>query len=476
MSVQSAGGARASGGAVAGSARTGRGLELGMLLFAVVTVTAADAVVDLNTSNHVSADVITYGAGYALLWLAAHIVVRILAPYADPLLLPCVALLNGLGLVLIRRLDIAAAVKARQNGDPPPGSDASVQIVWAGLGLALFVATLVIIRNHKTLARYAYTLAFAGLLFLALPVFLPSRFSLVNGAKIWIKLPGFSIQPGEFAKLALLVFFAAYLVDKRDVLSLASRRIAGIDLPRGRDLGPVLMAWAASVLVLIGERDLGTSLLFFGIFVVMLYIATERTSWLLIGVLLFIGGAYIAYQSFGHVQTRVEFWLHPFEHRDTATQIIQSQFGLATGGLFGTGLGHGHPDLVPFAKTDFIMSAVGEELGMFGLVAVLMVYAVVVERGFRAALLVRDSFGKLLAAGLAFSLAWQVFVVVGGVTKLIPLTGLTTPFLSYGGSSLVANFALIGLLLRVSDAARRPAPPPAPKPPLQEAMTEVVRP
>jgi cell division protein FtsW (lipid II flippase) len=442
----------------------------------VVTVTAADAVVDLNTTNHVGTDVITYGAGYALLWLAAHIVVRILAPYADPLLLPCVALLNGLGLVIIRRLDLAAAVKAKQNGNPVPGSDASVQIVWAGLGLALFIATLLIIRNHKTLARYAYTLAFAGLLFLALPAFLPSRFSEVNGAKIWIKLPGFSIQPGEFAKLALLVFFAAYLVDKRDVLSLASRRIAGIDLPRGRDLGPVLLAWAASVMVLIGERDLGTSLLFFGIFVVMLYIATERTSWLLIGVLLFIAGAYLAYLRFSHVQTRVEFWLHPFEHRSTATQIIQSQFGLATGGLFGTGLGNGHPDLVPFAKTDFIISAVGEELGMFGLVAVLVVYAIVVERGFRSSLLVRDSFGKLLAAGLAFSLAWQVFVVVGGVTKLIPLTGLTTPFLSYGGSSLVANFALIGLLLRVSDAARRPAPPPVQKPPLQEAMTEVVRP
>src|SRR5262249_54292829 len=429
--------------------RTGRGLELVMLLFAVVTVTAADAAVDLDTRNHVGMDVVTYGAGFALLWLAAHLVVRLLAPYADPLLLPCVALLNGLGLVLIRRLDVAAAQRARQNGIPVPHGDAGVQIVWSGLGLALFIVTLLVIRNHKTLARYAYTLAFAGLLFLALPAVLPGRLSEGNGAKIWLKAPGFSIQPGEFAKLALLIFFAAYLVDKRDVLSMASRRFAGIDLPRGRDLGPVLVAWATSVLVLVGERDLGSSLLFFGIFIVMLYVATERTSWLLIGLLLFVAGAYVAYHAFSHVQIRVEYWLHPFAHRDNATQILQAQFGLATGGLFGTGLGHGHPELVPFAKTDFIISAVGEELGMFGLVAVLMVYAIVVERGFRAALLVRDSFGKLLAAGLAFSLAWQVFVVVGGVTKLIPLTGLTTPFLSYGGSSLVANFALVGLLLRV---------------------------
>src|SRR6266498_3817635 len=419
----------------------------------------------MKTSNHVGTDVVTYGTGFALLWLSAHIVVRILAPYADPLLLPCVALLNGLGLVLIRRLDIASAQRALQGGDPVPRGDASVQIVWTGLGLGLFIATLLIIRNHKTLARYAYTLAFAGLVFLALPALLPSRFSEVNGAKIWIRVAGFSIQPGEFAKLALMVFFASYLVSKRDVLSLASRRVAGIDLPRGRDLGPVIVAWAASVLVLVGERDLGNSLLFFGIFVVMLYVATERTSWLLIGLGLFMAGAYLAYLKFGHVQERVAIWLHPFQYRDReGYQIVQSLFGLGTGGLFGSGLGSGRPENVPFAKTDFIVAAVGEELGLFGLVALLVVYALIVARGFRAALTVRDSFGTLLAAGLAFTLAFQVFIVVGGVTKLIPLTGLTTPFLSYGGSSLVANFALVALLLRISDAARRPPAQPAPRP------------
>jgi cell division protein FtsW (lipid II flippase) len=453
-----------------------RGVELWMLLFAVLLVVGADAVVDATLNDRVGTDVLGYGAGFILIYAVAHVAVRWLAPYADPVILPAVALLNGLGLVLIHRLDLAAAENARLAGRPVPIGDAGVQVVWTCIGLALFVAVLLVVRDHRALNRYAYTLAAAGLAFLALPALLPGRFSEVNGAKIWIRLAGFSIQPGEFAKLALMVFFASYLVTKRDVLSMASRRFAGIDLPRGRDLGPVVVAWLLSVVVLVGEKDLGTSLLFFGMFVVMLYVATERTSWLLIGLGLFMAGAYLAYLQFGHVQERVAVWLHPFEFRDTdGYQIVQSLFGLGTGGLFGRGLGGGRPENVPFAKTDFIIAAVGEELGLFGLVALLVVYAVIVSRGFRAALTVRDSFGKLLAAGLAFTLAFQVFIVVGGVTKLIPLTGLTTPFLSYGGSSLVANFALIALLLRISDAARRPPPQPAARPPLAEAVTEVVR-
>jgi len=454
-----------------------RAAELGLLLFAALLVVGADAAVDATLNDRVGTDVLGYGLGFVLIYAVAHVAVRWLAPYADPVILPAVALLNGLGLVLIRRLDLAEAENARQAGRAVSTGDAGVQVVWTCIGLALFVAVLLVVRDHRALNRYAYTLAAAGLAFLALPAVLPGRFSEVNGAKIWIRVAGFSIQPGEFAKLALMVFFASYLVAKRDLLSRATRRVVGIDLPRGRDLGPVLVAWLLSVLVLAGEKDLGTSLLFFGIFVVMLYVATERISWLLIGLSLFMVGAYLAYLSFGHVQERVTVWLHPFEYRDTdGYQIVQSLFGLGTGGLFGTGLGSGRPDNVPFAKTDFIVATVGEELGLFGLVALMVVYALVVSRGFRAALTVRDSFGKLLAAGLAFTLAFQVFIVVGGVTKLIPLTGLTTPFLSYGGSSLVANFALVALLLRISDAARRPAPPkPVPKPALTEAATEVVK-
>jgi cell division protein FtsW (lipid II flippase) len=306
---------------------------------------------------------------------------------------------------------------------------------------------------------------------------LPASLSEVNGAKIWIRLAGFSIQPGEFAKICLVVFFAAYLVDKRDVLALASRKVAGLELPRGRDLGPVLVAWLLSILVLVFERDLGSSLLLFGIFIVMLYVATERASWLVIGLLLFSAGAFTAYKIFGHVRDRVDVWLDPFKYASgLGYQLTQSLFGLGTGGLFGAGLGGGRPDRVPVAKSDFIASAIGEELGLFGLVAVIVVYLVLVERGLRTSLVVRDAFGKLLAAGLAFSVAWQVFVILGGVTDLLPLTGLTTPFLAYGGSSLVANFVLVAVLVRISDAARRPAAPhPAPQQRMGDAPTEIVQ-
>jgi cell division protein FtsW (lipid II flippase) len=453
---------------------TRRGIEAALLGFAVLITVVAQCIVDLTITGSLRPEMAGFSAWITALWVVAHLVVRKWAAYADPLLLPAVALLVGLGLTVIHRLDLAA----EQVASTVTREDAPVQLIWATLGVALFVGVLVFVRDHRTLSRYAYTLALVGLALLALPAVLPSAISEVNGAKIWIRIAGFSIQPGEFAKICLVIFFAAYLVDKRDVLALASRKVAGLELPRGRDLGPVLLAWVLSILVLVFERDLGSSLLLFGIFVVMLYVATERASWLLIGLGLFAVGAFLAYQVFGHVRARVDVWLDPFAYQDGAGyQLVQSLFGLGTGGLFGAGLGGGRPDQVPVAKSDFIASAVGEELGLFGLVAVIVVYLILVERGLRTSLIVRDAFGKLLAAGLAFAVAWQVFVVLGGVTGLLPLTGLTTPFLAYGGSSLVANFVLVALLVRVSDAARRPAGPhTAPPPRLGDAPTEVVRP
>ncbi|WP_456600272.1 FtsW/RodA/SpoVE family cell cycle protein [Blastococcus sp. SYSU DS0616] len=452
---------------------TRRGTEALLLAFAVLITVAAQAIVDLTVTGELRPEMAGFSVWITALWVVAHLVVRRWAAYADPLLLPAVALLVGLGLAVIHRLDLAAG----QVGSTVTREDAPVQLVWATLGVALFVAVLVVVRDHRILSRFAYTLALIGLVLLAIPAVLPASISEVNGAKIWIRVAGFSIQPGEFAKICLVVFFAAYLVDKRDVLALASRKVAGVELPRGRDLGPVLLAWIVSILVLVFERDLGSSLLLFGIFVVMLYVATERASWLFIGLGLFAGGAFIAYQIFSHVQARVNTWLDPSAHYDGAGyQLMQSLFGLGTGGLFGAGLGGGRPDQVPVAKSDFIAAAVGEELGLFGLVAVIVVYLILVERGLRTSLVVRDAFGKLLATGLAFAIAWQVFVVLGGVTGLLPLTGLTTPFLAYGGSSLVANFVLVALLVRISDAARRPATQHAAPVRLGDAPTEVVTP
>jgi cell division protein FtsW (lipid II flippase) len=311
---------------------------------------------------------------------------------------------------------------------------------------------------------------------------LPNSMSEVNGAKVWIIIGGFEIQPGEFAKLALAVFFAGYLVAKRDVLALAGRRVLGIDLPRARDLGPVLIAWGASLLILIFETDIGTSALFFGLFVAMLYVATQRTSWLLIGIGLFAAGTYAASRLSGHVGARFTAWLQPFTHANvfctaaqthcvSSYQLAQGMYGMAFGGILGTGLGHGQPFFTPLAQSDFIITAFGEELGLTGLMAILLIFGLIVQRGLRAAIQVRDPFAKLLAGGLSFVLALQVFVIVGGVTGLIPLTGVTTPFMSQGGSSLIASWALIGLLMRISDTARRPAPQPI----QDEGMTQIVR-
>ncbi len=453
--------------------RKGRGIELALLIVAVGIAVAAYANVGLGHDGSIPAGTIGYGLGLAVLAGIAHVAVRIKAPYADPVLLPAVVMLNGIGLVMIHRLDVAYADRAEAAGTPVPDTFAPNQLTWMVVGVLLFVGVLYFVRDHRTLQRYTYTAALAGLALLVLPLVPGISAGVVNGSRIWIRVLGFSFQPGEAAKILIIVAMAGYLVVTRDALALAGRRVLGVDFPRARDLGPILIAWAASLGLLIFERDLGTSVLFFGIFVVLLYVATERVSWLFVGAALFLSGALITWRLFSHVESRVTSWLHPFDDPDSSFQIIQSLYGLAYGGILGTGLGQGRPDLVPFANSDFIISAFGEELGLTGLMAVLLCYGLIVERGLRTALVVRDQFGKLLATGLATSFALQVFVVVGGVTKLIPLTGLTTPFLSAGGSSLVMNWAIIALLLRISDAARRPAPPPAP--PTDEAVTQVVK-
>jgi cell division protein FtsW (lipid II flippase) len=468
-----------SGDAQGTTAPTRRGTELSMLAFAAGLVTAALMLVEANQDEKLSLRILWYGLAYLALFAVAHIAVRKLAPYADPLILPCVALLNGIGLVMIYRIDLAKTEAALQSNQQWENA-VPKQILWTTIALVLFLVVLYVIKDHRTLTRYAYTFGLVGLFLLALPAVLPSVVApTINGAKIWLRLPGVSIQPGEFAKILLLIFFAAFLVSKRDLFIAAGRRVLGVDLPRARDLGPILFCWGVSVLVLVAEKDLGTSLLFFGTVLVMLYVATERGIWIGVGLALFVGGCLIAYQLFSHVRVRVATWLDPFaDYNDTGFQIAQALFGLGTGGVGGTGLGSGRPDIVPYANSDFITAAIGEELGFIGLAAVLMVYMLLAMRGLRSAVAVRDTFGKLLGGGLSFALIMQVFVVVGGVTKLIPLTGITAPFLSAGGSSLLANYVLVALLLRISDAARRPQTGQKPKPanqvPIAEAGTVMV--
>ncbi|HVE98543.1 MAG TPA: FtsW/RodA/SpoVE family cell cycle protein [Mycobacteriales bacterium] len=455
--------------------RTG---ELQLLGVALVVALAAYAAVSLAHDDRIDGSLVKYGAGLAALFAVAHLAVRRLAPAADPVLLPLAAALNGLGLAMVRRLDLAALDTARQRGRPDPAALAPRQLLWTAVGVVVFVAVLAVVRDHRTLDRYRYTAMALGLTLLLLPA-LPVIGTEINGARIWIRVGSLQFQPAEIAKLCLITFFASYLVAKREVLSLASRRVAGLNVPRARDLGPVVLAWLASLLVLVREKDLGSSLLFFGLFIVMLYIATERTSWLLIGLALFSVGTFVAFVAFGHVRQRIDTWLDPFaDAAGSGFQLTQALFGMATGGIFGSGLGRGRPDAVPEAETDFIFASIGEELGLIGVVAVLAVYALIVARGVRVGLGVRDDFGKLFAGGLAFAVGLQVFVVAGGVTRLIPLTGITLPFVSYGGSSLVANYALIALLLRISDAGRGAdptVPPPVPREELTGELTQVVR-
>ncbi len=435
-----------------------RNAELGLLVFALIIGMFAYANVDLALLGELPANFLAVGAVFTLLLGGAHLAVRYLAPYADPFLLPAAALLNLLGLAMIRRLDLDDQLRADRAEIGTPSPDVIPQVTWTALALILFVVILFVVHDHRRLQKYTYTCMVLGVLLLLSPL-LPGLGTTVNGANLWIRLGPLSFQPSELAKILLTIFFAGYLVVTRDSLALVRRKFLGLGIPRGRDLGPILVAWGISMAVLIFQRDLGTALMFFGLFVVLLYVATGRRSWLVIGGGLFVIGAVLGYFAFGHVRLRVQIWLDTWSYaNDQGYQIAQSLFGLANGGLLGSGLGQGYPQFVPYAKTDFITAALGEELGVTGFMAILAIYGIIIERSLRTAVAVRDPFGKLLAVGFATVIGLQLFVVIGGVTRLIPLTGLTTPFLSYGGSALVANWIMIALLMRISDRARRPLP------------------
>lgn len=438
--------------AVTPSLPTRRNAELLLLCFAAVITIAALLIVEAGQARSSRWDLTSYGLAFLTLFGCTHLVIRRFAPYTDPLLLPIVALLNGLGLVMIHRLDLVSSEVGRHDH-----TSANQQMLWTLVGVASFALIVTFLKDHRQLACYGYICGLTGLIFLAVPALLPKSLSEQNGAKIWIRLPGFSIQPAEFSKILLLIFFSAVLVTKRSLFTSVGKHLMGMTLPRPRDLAPVLAAWVISVGVMVFEKDLGTSLLLYASFLVVVYLATQRFDWVIIGLVLFAAGSMAAYFMFDHIRVRVQTWLDPFADPDgSGYQIMQSLFSFATGGIFGTGLGNGQPDAVPAASTDFIIAAFGEELGLVGLASILLLYTIVIIRGMRTAIATRDSFGKLLAAGFASTLAIQLFIVVGGVTQFIPLTGLTTPWMSYGGSSLLANYVLLAILARISHSARRP--------------------
>jgi cell division protein FtsW (lipid II flippase) len=428
-----------------------RNRELLLLLFACVIAMVALALVQLGALGAIDASVLALGLVFVVLVLAMHVALRIVAKDADPLILPIITVLNGIGIAEIYRLDLAAG---REGWD----SLGIRQIVWSAIAIGFAIATIVVVRNHRVLLRYRYIAMFAGILLLLLPL-APIIGDEQNGAQVWVDLGIFSFQPGEFAKVALAIFFAGYLVGARDSLSMVGRKFLFLRFPRVRDLGPLIVVFVASMAVLVFQRDLGTSLLYFGLFLVMLYVATGRASWIIIGLVPFVLGAYIASQTLTYVGGRVDGWLNAFDQANYdkdggSYQIVQGLFGLAGGGLLGTGLGQGRPQTVPFAYNDFIIASLGEELGLIGVFAILGLYLLFISRGFRIGFAAQDDFGRLLAVGLAFVIALQVFIVIGGVTRVIPLTGLTTPFLAAGGSSLVANWVIAALMLRLSDSIR----------------------
>jgi cell division protein FtsW (lipid II flippase) len=417
---------------------------LGLLIVATVISIVAYATAGLGLKGKTPRDLVVYGVLFAAVSLGGWFAVRWLAPRADPVLYPIAVTLGGLGIAMLYRImvDRGEAVIARE------------QAIWLIAGVAAFVATLWLLRDDRMLNAYTYTLGLIGVVLLLLPV-VPGIGYEINGARLWAAIGPFTFQPAEFGKIFIVVFLAAYLADKRELLASGVGRFG---LPRAKDLGPLLIAWGASLAVLFLERDMGASLLFFGVFVVMLWIASGRAGYLWLGIILFAVGAWLGYLAFDHVQTRVDYWIHALDPAKVTGQgyfqLAQGWFALATGGIVGTGIGQGSPTLIPYVGSDFIFAAFGEELGMIGAVSLLLLYLVWIARGLRVAMERVDAFGKLLATGLTTIIALQTFAIVAGVTRLIPLTGVPLPLVSYGGSSRVATFIMLGLLVRVSAGPR----------------------
>jgi len=428
-----------------------RNLELVLLVIACGICGGAMVLVQLGTKGRVFDTSVLWTAASILgLALVMHVILRVVAKNADPFILPVALVLNGIGIAEIYRIDI-------HNGVSGWAAIGVKQIAWTLLAMVFAIITILLVRNHRFLQRYRYIFMLLTIVLLLLPM-LPGIGTNIGGARVWIRIGPFSFQPGELAKITMALFFAGYLVTARDSLSIVGRKFLGMTFPRARDLGPILIIWGVAMSVLVFQRDLGTALLYFGLFLVMIYVATARLSWVVIGLVLFIGGALVAASVLVYVQGRFQQWLDPFDQqiflRQTqgSYQLVQGLFGFANGGITGTGLGQGRPYITPVANADYIIASLGEELGLIGVFAILGLFVVLVSRGIRVGFMAQDDFGKLLGIGFGFTIALQVFVVVGGITRIIPVTGLTTPFMAAGGSSLVANWIIAAMLLRLTDS------------------------
>jgi cell division protein FtsW (lipid II flippase) len=413
-----------------------RGSELGLGVLAVIVAAFGYLLVQLAQKPSVPADLWVILVAVLGLFVVAHVAVRRLAPDADPVLLPIAALLNGLGFVTVARID---------------SNLGRIQAIWTAVSVVAFVLTLLLVKRIRTLERYRYTFLLLGMASLLLPL-APGIGKTINGARLWVGVGPVNFQPGEAAKVLLVLFFAAYLVDKRELLARGGHRLGRLRLPEIRHLGPLLVVWGVSILIMVRETDLGQAMLVFALAAVMLYVATDRAAYTLFALVLFLGASFAAYELFAHVQSRVVVWLDPFKYANNqGYQLVQGLFGFAAGGFAGTGLGLGNPKQIPNVATDFVFAAIGEELGLIGTVAILIALLLFVGAGLRIAMRAEQPFPKLFATGLTAIVGFQSFVIIGGVTRTIPLTGVTLPFISYGGSSLLANWVILGLLLRISD-------------------------